>query len=317
MNDPHALSDVYLYDVLLSYNIHQAVPDLSRKNMIRNTQGAVRSGDHMVKDDSGHSSGLLIHPGGLGDVCLSESTLLSLKQHFGTTLEAVGTKPVLDMFRLYFTGVDSIDRRTWVYLFSDSSVCRTWQRIILIGKDRTGTFRERVSRLCDELIFIDMYPEGQPVHVEEYQLEQLPRYGIAPVRKEVQAKTGKRIILYPEKPYKKKKWPVGRFLEVYEKLTSLGIEAVLMRPPDLDLPAVSARAFELLADIAAFFSAGGIFFSNDSGMAHFAARCGLRAATLFQDTNPLIWRPKGGLILECAEAPPSVDEVADFVMHAL
>jgi len=271
----------------------------------------------MVQEGPEHSGGLLIHPGGLGDVCLSESTLLSLTQHFGATLEAVGTKHVLDMFRLYFTGVDSIDRRTWMYLFSDSPACRTWQRIILIGKDRTGVFRERISRLCDELIFIDMYPEGQPVHVEEYQLEQLPRYGIAPVRKEVQAKTGKRVILYPEKPYKKKKWPVDRFLEVYEKLTSLGIEAVLMRPPDLDLPAVSARAFELLADIAAFFSAGGIFFSNDSGMAHFAARCGLRAATLFQDTNPLIWRPKGGLILECAEAPPSVDEVADFVMHAL
>jgi ADP-heptose:LPS heptosyltransferase len=162
-----------------------------------------------------------------------------------------------------------------------------------------------------------MYPEGQPVHVEEYQLEQLPRYGIAPVRKEVQAKTGKRVILYPERPYKKKKWPVDRFLEVYEKLTSQGIESVLMRPPELDLPAVPACAFELLADIAAFFSAGGIFFSNDSGMAHFAARCGLRAATLFQDTNPLIWRPKGGLVLQCTEAPPSVEEVVDFVTHAL
>jgi len=271
----------------------------------------------MVQEGPEHSGGLLIHPGGLGDVCLSESTLLSLTQHFGATLEAVGTKHVLDMFRLYFTGVDSIDRRTWMYLFSDSPACRTWQRIILIGKDRTGVFRERISRLCDELIFIDMYPEGQPVHVEDYQLGQLPRYGIAPVRKEVRAKTGKRVILYPERPYKKKKWPVDRFLEVYEKLTRLGIEAVLMRPPGLDLPAVPARAFELLADIAAFFSAGGIFFSNDSGMAHFAAGCGLRAATLFQDTNPLIWRPKGGLVLECRGTPPPVDEVVDFIMNAL
>jgi hypothetical protein len=271
----------------------------------------------MGEDGQEHSGGLLIHPGGLGDVCLSESTLLSLTQHFGAFFEAVGTKPVLDMFRRYFTGVDSIDRRTWMYLFSDSPACRTWQRIILIGKDRTGAFRERLSRLCGELIFIDMYPEGQPVGVEDYQLGQLPRYGIAPVRKEVQAKTGTRVILYPERPYKKKKWPVDRFLEVYEKLTRLGVERVLMRPPDLDLPAVPARVFELLADIAAFFSAGGIFFSNDSGMAHFAARCGLRAATLFQEADPLIWRPKGGLVLECRGTPPSVDEVVDFIMHAL
>jgi ADP-heptose:LPS heptosyltransferase len=272
----------------------------------------------MTKDDSEHSrGGLLIHPGGLGDVCLSESTLLSLKQHFGATFQAVGTKHVLDVFRLYFTGVHSIDRRTWMYLFSDYPIHRTWQRIVFIGKDRTGAVRERISRLCDEFIFIDMYPESRPVHVEDYQLEQILRYGIAPVRKEMQAKAGKRVILYPERPYKKKKWPVDRFLEVYEKLTGLGIESVLMRPPDLDLPAVPASAFELLADIAAFFSTGGIFFSNDSGMAHFAARCGLRAATLFQDTNPLIWRPKGGVVLQCTEAPPSVEEVADFVTYAL
>ena len=120
----------------------------------------------MVKDDLAHKDGgLLIHPGGLGDVCLSESTLLSLKRHFAA-FEAVGTKPVLDVFRLYFTRVDSIDRRQWVYLFSDSCACRTRQRIVFIGKDRTGAFRERVSRLCDEFIFIDMYPDGRPMHVE-------------------------------------------------------------------------------------------------------------------------------------------------------
>ncbi len=272
----------------------------------------------MVEEDSEQSdSGLVIHPGGLGDVCLSESTLLSLRQHFGATLGAVGTKRVLDVFRPYFAGVDSIDRKTWMCLFSDHPAARTWQRIVLIGKDRTGALRERISRLCDELIFIDMYPEGRQVHVEEYQLEQLPRYGIAPVRKEMRAHRGNRVILYPERPYKKRKWPVERFLEVYENLRGLGIESVLMRPPGLDLPAVSACSFGLLADIAAFFSGGGIFFSNDSGMAHFAARCGLLAATLFQDTDPLVWGPKGGLVLKWTEAPPSVQEATDFVTHAL
>lgn len=134
--------------------------------------------DRMVKDDPERGAGgLLIHPGGLGDVCLSESTLLSLERHFGATLEAVGTRRVLDMFRPYFTGVDSIDRRTWIYLFSDSPVHRTWQRIIFIGKDRTGALRKRISRLCDDFIFIDMYPDDQPVHVEDYQLRSSPGTG--------------------------------------------------------------------------------------------------------------------------------------------
>ncbi len=124
----------------------------------------------MVKDGPAHKDGgLLIHPGGLGDVCLSESTLLSLTRHFGAAFEAVGTKPVLDVFRTYFTRTDSMDRRRWMYLFSDSPACATWQRTVFIGKDRAGAFRERLSRLCDDLIFIDMYPEGRPVHVEDYQ----------------------------------------------------------------------------------------------------------------------------------------------------
>ena len=272
----------------------------------------------LIEDGSGHNhSGLLIHPGGLGDVCLSESTLLSLKRRFGATLEAVGVKPVLDVFRQYFAGVDSIDRRAWTHLFSDCAAPRTWQRIVLVARDRTGALRERLGRLCDELIFIDMYPEGQQMHVEEYQLGQLSRYGIGASRKEVRVRTGKRVILYPERPYRKKKWPVDHFLEVYEKLTGLGIETVLLRPPALDLPAVPSTAFEQLSDIGAFFSAGGVFFSNDSGMAHFAARCGLQAATLFQDTDPLVWRPKNGLVLECAEAPPPVDEVVEFLARAL
>lgn len=267
--------------------------------------------------DAPRGDGLLIHPGGLGDVCLSESTLLSLKQAFGNTFEAVGNKPVLEVFLEYFTGVDSIDRRAWTHLFAGSPAGRSWRRIVFIGKDKTGSLRQRLARLCGELIFIDLYPEDRPVPVEDHQLGQLAQYGITPVRKALPAITGKRVILYPERAYKKKKWPVDCFLEVYEKLTMRGIETVLMRPPDLDVPAVPTRSFELLADIAAFFSAGGIFFSNDSGMAHFAARCGLLAATLFQDTNPAVWHPKGALVLKCMEGPPSVEEVTDFVTHAL
>ena len=267
--------------------------------------------------DSNKGDSLLIHPGGLGDVCLSESTLLSLKQAFGNVIEGVGNKPVLDAFSEYFSGIDSIGRRAWMHLFSGSCLGRSWRRIIFIGKDRTGSLRRRLSRLCDELIFIDMYPEGRPAPVEDYQLEQLGRYGIDAVKKETPAKTGKRVILYPERPYRKKKWAVERFLEVHETLGELGIERVLMRPPDLDLPAVPSCTFDLLADIAAFFSAGGVFFSNDSGMAHFAARCGLLPVTLFQDADPLIWRPKGGLVLYCSETPPSAARVADFIVHAL
>ncbi len=268
------------------------------------------------RDNGDHGETLLIHPGGLGDVCLSESTLLSLKKAFGP-VEAVGNKRVLDVFGEYFTGVGDLGSRAWMHLFSDSALDLFRGRAAFIGKDRTGAFRERLSRLCEELLFIDMYPDERPAPVEEYQLGQLSRYGIEPVRKEIAAKMGKRVILYPEGSYRKKKWPVDCFLEVYERLGELEVERALLRPPELCLPAAPSHAFDLLADIALFFAGGGLFFSNDSGMAHFAARCGLLPVTLFQETDPLIWRPRGGLVLHCPESPPSIGQAVDAIMQAL
>ncbi|MGD0228754.1 MAG: glycosyltransferase family 9 protein [Syntrophorhabdales bacterium] len=272
----------------------------------------------MSKNDTGQDDqSLFIHPGGLGDVCLSESTILSLKGHFGTPFRAVGTKRVLDLFGGYFTSVDSLDRRTWAYLFSDSLDGPSWRRVVFIGKDRGGSIRARLSRLTGELIFIDMYPDLPVAPVEDYQIGQLGPYGIAPIRKETQARTGGRIILYPERPYGKRKWPVDRFLEVYRILAEQGMDVVLMRPPDLDLGPEAACSFEGLSDIAAFFSAGGVFFSNDSGMAHFASRCGLRPLTLFCDADPLVWRPKDALVLDRRERPPEVDEVVAFILSGI
>jgi len=263
------------------------------------------------------SPNLLVHLGGLGDVCLSESTLLSLRRHFGHTLRVVGNKRILDLFCDYFTGVDSIERRSHAYLFTEAVPAPAWERIIFIGKDRSGAFRERMARLAGEVIFIDLYPDGRRVHVEEYQLEQLALQGIEPVKREVAVKTGRRVILYPERPYTKRKWPVERFLEIYGRLNALGVEVVLLGPPDLALSPLPAYAFENLSDIAAFFSMGAIFFSNDSGMAHFAARCGLRPFTLFPDADPLVWHPKGARLLPCRETFPTVEEVTAFILSGM
>lgn len=275
------------------------------------------NGEVAMAPTSHKSLNLLVLLGGLGDVCLSESTLLSLNRHFGDTLRAVGNKRILDLFGDYFIGVDSIERRAHAYLFSEAVPAPPWERIIFIGKDRTGAFRERMARLAEEVIFIDLYPEGRRVHVEEYQLEQLALQGIAPIKRETLVRTGARVILYPERPFKKKKWPVERFLEVYGRLNALGVEAVLLGPPDLDLSPLPAYAFENLSDIAAFFSMGALFFSNDSGMAHFAARCGLQPFTLFMDADPLVWHPKGARLLPCREAPPTVEEVTAFILSGM
>lgn len=266
----------------------------------------------------GRSETLLIHPGGLGDVCVSESSFLSLSRRYGNAIRAVGTKRVLDRFAAYFGQTDSIDSRAWAYLFSESLDGLHWPRIVFFGKDRQGLVRARLSGLCEELIFIDMYPDEGRLPAEAHQLEQLGKLGIAPVRAEFRRKAGDRIILYPEKGREKMKWPVERFLEVFTELSRRKMNVLLMRPPGLTLAGPGSVSHEDLSDVAACLaSQGGVFFSNDSGMAHFAARCGLRALTLFWEADPVIWAPKGSRVLECRDKAPTVDRVLAFILAGM
>ena len=62
---------------------------------------------------------LLIHLGGLGDVCLSESTFHSLNVHFEGNVHALGYKRFLALFDHYFAQVLSVEERSWLWLFSD------------------------------------------------------------------------------------------------------------------------------------------------------------------------------------------------------
>ncbi len=260
---------------------------------------------------------LLVHLGGLGDVCVSASAFLSLSNHFGKVIKAVGNKRVLDQFAAYFSETGSIDSRAWAYLFSDLLEGPHWQRIVFFGKDRGGAIRERLSRLCEQLIFIDMYPDAGRVHAEEYQLEQLRRYGMVPMKAPFHRRMGDRIILYPEKGHAKQKWPIDHFLEVFRKLKERGLNVLLMRPPGLSLAVPDTVSYEDLRDVAACFSQGGVFFSSDSGMAHFAARCGLRPLTLFWEADPAVWSPRGARFLTCQDKAPTVGEVIDFITSGM
>ncbi len=228
----------------------------------------------------------------------------------------MGTKRVLDLFGEYFSAVESLDGRAWAYLFSGDLEGPPWPRIVFVGKDRSGLVRRSLDRIAGEVLFIELYPDHPVAHVEDYQAGQLSARGIRPCRKETPPRTGRRVILYPEKPFRKKKWPVERFAEVHGLLKERGMDVVLLAPPVSSFR-LECPFFERLGEIAAFLSAGGFFVSNDSGMAHFAARCGLVPLTLFSDTDPRIWRPKGGLVIHCGEEWPEAGEVAEFVVKSV
>ena len=104
---------------------------------------------------------LLVHLGGLGDVCLSESIFLSLQKQFGNHLIGLGNRRFLNLFGEYFLRMEGVESRKWLHLFSERLTGPRWKQIVFIGKDREGRLRERWQKLSEErVIFIDMYPEG-------------------------------------------------------------------------------------------------------------------------------------------------------------
>jgi len=283
---------------------------------------------------------LLIHMGGLGDMCLSESTFLSLSRHFQQNISSLGSLRFFKLFREYFNTIYSIESAKWLYLFSDYPSENRWKRIVFIGKDRQGDLQRKWQALSEEeMIFIDMYPESMndllmedrpafggtktthdhsshltrsslgrfinaslvsrpshiavSVHVEDYQLMQLERYGVRPIKKEITSHPRNRVILYPEVGITKSKWPHENFVELHHTLKQRGMQVQILESFGLNLPIVDKIIIEDLTNVKTFFEGGGIFVSNDSGMAHLAGICGLFTITIFSDFNPAIWHPRG------------------------
>jgi ADP-heptose:LPS heptosyltransferase len=266
---------------------------------------------------------LIIHMGGLGDMCLSESTFLSLSRHFQQNISALGSLRFFKLFREYFKTIFSIESAKWLYLFSDYPSENRWKRIVFIGKDRQGDLRRKWQALSEEeMIFIDMYPdcafgavslesEARSLekkndklriqnstvkifaHIEEYQLTQLSKYGIEAKKKGIANRPRSRVILYPEVGITKSKWPHENFVELHHTLKQRGIQVQILESFGLNLPIVDKIIIEDLTNVKTFFEGGGIFVSNDSGMAHLAGICGLLTITIFSDFNPAIWHPRG------------------------
>jgi ADP-heptose:LPS heptosyltransferase len=261
--------------------------------------------------------------GGLGDMCLSESIFLSLSEHFQRDISALGSPRFFKLFSEYFQTIYSIESAKWLYLFSDYPSENRWKRIAFIGKDRRGELRTRWQKLSEEeLIFIDMYPDGAfgaassefgvkstetensqlsiqnskliiTTHLEDYQLSQLSKYGIKSRKKVIANRVRNRVILYPEIGVTKSKWPHENFVGLYKTLQQRCIRVKILESFGLNLSIADKVVIEDLSAVKAFFEEGGIFVSNDSGMAHLAGMCGLLTIIIFSDFDPAIWHPRG------------------------
>ena len=273
-------------------------------------------------------------------MCLSESTFFSLSRHFGGKIDALGYERFLSLFNQYFENIQRIESMKWLHLFSGRPPDVKYRQIIFIGKDRQGNLRERWQGFSrEQLIFVEMYPEYEftvhgsqytdksepvagcrspitgPIHVEDYQLAQLKQYGIEAVKKEVEAKQLSPVILYPEKGFSKRKWPAENFIELYQALREKGVVVQMLESIGLKLEVEEKVFFEDLAEVKNYFQEGGIFVSNDSGMAHLAGQCGLFTITIFTDFDPAVWHPRGrNISLESIKDDIDVRSVEELIL---
>ena len=267
---------------------------------------------------------LVVHFGGLGDVCLSESMFSSLKSHFGDCLVGLGNRRHLDLFGHYFTKTYGIESRHWLYLFSEKLSGPVFRRIVFIGKDRQASLRKRwASYSREKMIFIEMYPAGSfpepgralqkgSVHIEDYQLRQLGACGIEKCRAAVPSAGAGPVIIYPETGFSKEKWPPPNFFALADLLAEDGIETIILKPAGLSIPGPFLEINDL-SEVKGLFGGGGIFVSNDSGMAHLAGACGLTTVTVFLQFDPLVWHPRGRNFSVSRAEAPSPESLASLI----
>lgn len=271
------------------------------------SQKGCRSGSRSARMHDSRDEVLVVHLGGLGDMCLAESVFLSLRRHFGACLAGLGNRRFFNLFSTYFTRLYGVESRHWLYLFSERMTGPDFRRIIFIGKDRQGSIRKRWALYSrEELIFIDMYPDGafpdpgmdapslsyERVHVEDYQLRQLKAFGIEPEAAGSGEPRPGPVVLYPEKGFTKGKWPLENFVAVREMIEKDGIGTVVLKPSDVGFPGETI-VIEELGKVKELFSSASVFVSNDSGMAHLAGACGLMTITVFTEFDPAVWHPRG------------------------
>lgn len=256
--------------------------------------------------------------GGLGDVCLSESLFASVSSHFKGKILALGVRNYLKMFQSQFEAVDDIGSLKYLFLFSDEEVDASFESVIFIGKDRDGLFRKRLRRLAKgDFIFIDMYPERERVHVEEYQLRQLKEFGVEPKRKELTLRLSPHVVLYPERQKVKRKWEYENYIQLKERLETQGIKTIILGHERIEIFGENQIVIEDLGQMREFLEEkGGIFVSSDGGCAHLACASGLFTLTLFFETDPIIWHPRrNNVFLTPRDGKISVEEVESTLLE--
>ena len=171
----------------------------------------------------------------------------------------------------------------------------------------------------------DPFPKEQ-VHVVDYHLSLFPDLALTPdervphiaagaggatvasgaaVAHEAAGADGatRPVVIHPGSGSRSKNWPIGRFIEVAERLEGGSPIAWVIGPAEEEsgTAAAIARAIPTapvwrnlpLPVLAERLASARLFVGNDSGVAHLAAAVGCAVLVLFGASDPVVWAPRG------------------------
>jgi heptosyltransferase III len=296
---------------------------------------------------------LIFHLGALGDFILTWPVALALGRLYPQSRIFYVTHAGKGQLAERALRVDSLDIEAgWHALFADRSqlpppahkLLASAHTVVSFLSNGQDTWADNVCRIAPDTTLIHVKPATLAApstgeHASTFiqrQLHTWPAIATAVgqiLRSIADRGVGGRatpdgtILLHPGSGAPFKCWPVDRFIELGERLSTAGHavkfvvgEAELERWPrqTLDRLARAAR-LEQPTDLIRLWqlvNAASLFIGNDSGPSHLAGILGVPTITLFGPTNPQVWKPLGPRVT--ALKADTLDEISvDQVLAAM
>ena len=233
---------------------------------------------------------LLIRPGAIGDFIVSLPALESLRSDYTEVWCRSEVIPLVSFAQrcesLAGSGLDRIGLIEADYVVErlrEFDEIHSWY----------GTNRPDFREACRSLpfYFYPALPESGRQHAIDFYLEQVAQpFGATPhIQLEPETKRSE-AVLHPFSGSARKNWPLTQWRQL----------AALLEPkmpvrwccgPDDSL--TDAIVIPNLRDLAQWLSGAHVFIGNDSGISHLCAAAGTHVIALFNETDPMIWAPRG------------------------
>ena len=184
---------------------------------------------------------------------------------------------------------------------------------LVFAPEGAGIVQGLESAGIRDIVRHDPFPKDR-VHVVDHHLSLFPDLPLTPEERVPRVAAGaggaalpaRPIVIHPGSGSLSKNWPIGRFVEVADRLAGGSQVAWVIGPAEEEsgtaaaidgaIPAARVWRNLPLSELADRLCGARLFVGNDSGVAHLAAAVGCPVVVLFGASDPAVWAPRGSSV---------------------